>query len=136
MIAKQSAQIAVLTVVFLPATFICVSGLFPSSQAGEKGFILLGDWLIFGRSSSLQAFFSMTMFNWNGQAGEALVSGYIWVYFAVTVPLTLLVIGIWWFSTAHSRAAQAKWEDGLPGRRYAPGDVENGVVDASVKKDS
>ncbi|KAL2062433.1 hypothetical protein VTL71DRAFT_6699 [Oculimacula yallundae] len=67
--------IAVMTMVFLPGTFIC-------------------------------SFFSMTMFNWNKQPGERLVSPYIWVYFVAMLPLTMLVIAVWWWRTKESRREQ------------------------------
>lgn len=36
----------------------------------------------------------MPMFDWNASPSEA-VSGHFWVYWAVTLPLTLAVIGVW-----------------------------------------
>ena len=78
----------------------------------------------------------MTMFNWNGQAGEALVSGYIWIYFVATVPLTLFVIAIWWFFTKQSRARWAEQERWLRSHRDALWDVEGRVMDARAKKAS
>ena len=43
----------------------------------------------------------MTMFNWQANSGESLVSAHLWVYFIVTIPLTFIVfaIWIWWFRT-------------------------------------
>ena len=52
----------------------------------------------------------MTIFNWNGGAGEARVSGYIWVYFAATIHLTGLVSAIWWYFTKQERAERARKE--------------------------
>ena len=48
-------------------------------------------------------FCGMTMFNWNCQPGGSLVSPYIWTYFAAMVPLTLLVVGVWWWKTKETR---------------------------------
>ncbi|KAL7932934.1 hypothetical protein V8C35DRAFT_305856 [Trichoderma chlorosporum] len=70
--SSSMKTIAILTMVFLPGTFIC-------------------------------SFFSMTMFNWNSQPGEPLVSPYIWAYFVAMIPLTVLVIAIWWWKTKESR---------------------------------
>ena len=39
----------------------------------------------------------MTMFNWAPGAGHGNVSSYIWVYFVAAVPLTALVLGVWWY---------------------------------------
>ncbi|CAG8950595.1 hypothetical protein HYFRA_00002804 [Hymenoscyphus fraxineus] len=90
--SSSMKTIALLTMVFLPGTFIC-------------------------------SFFSMTMFNWNSQPGEPLVSPYIWAYFVAMVPLTLLVIAIWWWKTKESRREQ---EDLRQRRRLIRG---NTVID-------
>jgi hypothetical protein len=37
----------------------------------------------------------MNMFNWQAPAGEHIVSDYFWVYFAITIPLTLLILSGW-----------------------------------------
>lgn len=87
-IAKSSAQIAeesrrdsssmktiaVLTLVFLPAT-------------------------------SLASIFSMSMFNWQARPGDVVVSGYVWIYFAFAVPLTLTILAAWllWFRRTQRR---------------------------------
>ncbi|RDW56689.1 hypothetical protein BP6252_14041 [Coleophoma cylindrospora] len=73
--SSSMKTIAVMTMVFLPGTFIC-------------------------------SFFSMTMFDWSSQPQQPSVSPYIWVYFAVMVPLTLLVIAVWWWKTRESRQEQ------------------------------
>ncbi|CAO2657302.1 Nn.00g034280.m01.CDS01 [Neocucurbitaria sp. VM-36] len=69
---KDSAAmktLAVLTTVFLPPTFV-------------------------------ETFFSMTMFDWGSEAsGTAVTSRYLWVYWAVAIPLTVLVLitwRVWW----------------------------------------
>lgn len=37
------------------------------------------------------------MFNWDANSGQNLASSYVWVYFVVAIPLTVLVVGIWWY---------------------------------------
>lgn len=39
----------------------------------------------------------MTFFNWSGGDGEAIVSGYFWIYVVVTVVFTLLTLGLWYY---------------------------------------
>ena len=56
--------IAVLTIVFLPGTFIA-------------------------------ALFSVPMFNWQASGEGTVVSGRIWIYWAFTIPLTIIVIIVW-----------------------------------------
>lgn len=75
--------IAVLTTLFLPGTFVAT-------------------------------FFSMTMFNWSNTTGNgngssdssgAVVSPYLWVYWVITIVLTLFVMVLWvfWSKREHWR---------------------------------
>jgi Mg2+ and Co2+ transporter CorA len=41
------------------------------------------------------ALFSMNMFNWSAGDGAPIVSGRFWIYWSITVPLTLITVGIW-----------------------------------------
>ncbi|KAH5281986.1 hypothetical protein HBI71_000230 [Parastagonospora nodorum] len=43
----------------------------------------------------ISALFSMDMFNWQAPQGASVVSSRFWIYWAITVPLTLLVFSIW-----------------------------------------
>jgi Mg2+ and Co2+ transporter CorA len=62
--SSSMKAIAVLTMCFLPGTF-------------------------------LAAIFAMPLFNWDASEGEAVVkSGFRW-YWAIAVPLTVLVLGVW-----------------------------------------
>lgn len=46
----------------------------------------------------LQSFFSMNgMFNWEPSEGQSLASPYLYVYFVVTIPVTLIVFFGWWW---------------------------------------
>ncbi|KAK3941799.1 hypothetical protein QBC46DRAFT_381473 [Diplogelasinospora grovesii] len=57
-----------------------------------KSIALLG--MIFLPATFISAIFSTTFFNF-GQDGEWDVSGKLWVYWAVTIPLTILVVVVW-----------------------------------------
>ena len=39
--------------------------------------------------------FSMNMFNWFAGGGTPIVSGRFWIYWSITIPLTLITVGIW-----------------------------------------
>jgi hypothetical protein len=38
----------------------------------------------------------MPLFNWDAPRGESVLKSRFWVFWAVTIPLTLAVIGVWW----------------------------------------
>ena len=59
-------------------------------------------------SVTMQSFFSMTFFDWRGDQGGNVTSS-LWIYFAVAIPLTALVILIWVFCTARSRKSMGEW---------------------------
>lgn len=57
--------------------------------------------LVFLPGTAVASFFSMNgMFNWSPTGGENIASPYLYVFFAVTVPLTVLVylLWLWWFA--------------------------------------
>ncbi|CAF9910965.1 MAG: hypothetical protein HETSPECPRED_010250 [Heterodermia speciosa] len=39
--------------------------------------------------------FSMSMFNWLGTDGSPVVSERLWIYWSITIPLTVVTLGIW-----------------------------------------
>ena len=41
------------------------------------------------------ALFAMPLFQWNAETGIGLVSKHFWIYWATTVPLTILTVAIW-----------------------------------------
>lgn len=63
----------------------------------------------------------MTMFQWPFQNDRSIASPYVWVYFVVTIPLTLMVYAawIWWFKYSqksykkHHEAGLQKFEQEL-----------------------
>lgn len=42
------------------------------------------------------SFFSMPLFNWNAGAGQSVLGDRFWVYWTVTLPLTVAVMAAWW----------------------------------------
>jgi hypothetical protein len=80
-------SIALLTMVFLPATFfsVCIVTL-----------------IIFGAAlTQLQAFFSTTFFTVGENGWKA--SNRLWIYWVITVPATIVVVIIWNIWLAYSR---------------------------------
>jgi len=80
-------SIALLTMVFLPATFfsVCIVTLVIFSAA----------------LTQLQAFFSTTFFNFG--ENEWMASDRLWIYWAITVPATIVVVIAWYLWLVHSR---------------------------------
>ncbi|OCK94825.1 uncharacterized protein K441DRAFT_89226 [Cenococcum geophilum 1.58] len=68
--------------------------------------------LVFLPGTSIASIFSMTMFNWNASQGQPIASKYIWVYFVITIPLTLLILLTWlWWYKRSQRTHQRRWTD-------------------------
>ncbi|TAQ88905.1 hypothetical protein B7494_g2752 [Chlorociboria aeruginascens] len=64
--------------------------------------------LIFLPATFISSFFSMTFFDWHAAPGEGIVES-IWVYFAVAIPLTIVVILCWILWTRKSRQKVGNW---------------------------
>jgi Mg2+ and Co2+ transporter CorA len=52
--------------------------------------------MLFLPATFVATFFSMSVFDWQASTGD-FVSDRIWIYFAITIPLTALVFAIWRF---------------------------------------
>ena len=80
-------SIALLTMVFLPATFssVCIVTL-----------------IIFGAAlTQLQALFSTAFFTFGENGWKA--SHWFWIYWVITVPVTIVVVIVWNIWLAYSR---------------------------------
>lgn len=88
--------VAIVTMTFLPATFVTV--------CTSNAIFHLGDF----RAYSKQTLFSMSFFDYspgNNNGSEAwFVSRKIWIYFLVAVPLTILTVAAWFL--------WQRWKDG------------------------
>lgn len=71
--------IALITIVFLPATFVSVSICLTSSTSNT-------------RADSSQTFFAMPIMNFSVDSRLPYVKDTFWLYWAVTVPLTAVVL--------------------------------------------
>ncbi|EOO04092.1 hypothetical protein UCRPA7_353 [Phaeoacremonium minimum UCRPA7] len=71
-----------------------------------KTLSLLG--AIFLPATYLASVFSMTFFNFSPDPGQPIVASSIWVYFAITVPITIVIVVIWrvWDRTRERQYAE------------------------------
>jgi hypothetical protein len=80
--------IAILGMFFLPGTFIAVSYLFTSShQSLDMNYVLKADF-------PPKAIFAMPVYDWDGNGVPIVKSGFKY-YWAVTIPLTAVVLLSW-----------------------------------------
>jgi hypothetical protein len=77
--------IAVLTMVFLPGTYVAVSLLEAADQEANAN----------NELTKLQALFAMPLFNWDAENGSSVLTARFKYYWAVTIPLTFVLILIW-----------------------------------------
>ncbi|KIX05485.1 uncharacterized protein Z518_06357 [Rhinocladiella mackenziei CBS 650.93] len=69
--------------------------------------------LIFLPATFVASIFSMSMFNWQAESGGLVTSRWIWVYFVIAIPLTLMVLVFWilWY----------KWTQAKYSKRHGKG---------------
>lgn len=51
----------------------------------------------------------MSFFNWAAQPGQPVVSARFWIYWAFTIPITLLVLSLWLLTSPIVRKKIARW---------------------------
>ncbi|KAK5118748.1 hypothetical protein LTR85_007954 [Meristemomyces frigidus] len=86
--------------------------------------------MVFLPGTAVASFFSMSMFDWSADDGNALATRWLWIFFVVAAPLTIAVLGIWYvlakrkerqallrFRTSHPEEAA-----GLLAQRRGPSD--------------
>lgn len=82
--------------------------------------------MLFLPGTFIASLFATPMFQWSATAGLQ-VESHIWIYWAVSIPLTLLTIGMWWvwlkFTTARERA-QLQDADDFDALADPPSDAE------------
>jgi hypothetical protein len=100
--------LALITTVFLPGTYVAVClclSLFLRSMSANR----------------VQTLFSMSMFSWSQASSDtsasSIVSSRFWIYWVVTIPLTIFVIVCWrvwwlWQESAYQKAVDAAVQEG------------------------
>jgi hypothetical protein len=63
-------------------------------SAAMKTISLLG--VIFFPGAYLASVFSMTFFNFQNEGPQPAVSGKFWIYWVITIPVTMVIVGIWY----------------------------------------
>lgn len=82
-----------------------------SDSASMKTIAILT--MVFLPGTAVASFFSINMFNWSPSSGQGVVSRYLWIYFVAAIPLTAMVLAVWWVcgrrrgSELRRRSAQA-----------------------------
>ena len=99
--------IAVMSITFLPGTFVAVS--VDIEHPPKKNTDL-----------TRQSFFSMSMFNWQASGTEPVLSSRFWIYWAVTLPLTLLVLSVWLSWLHQHKSHEPKSLHGVPNAPTRP----------------
>ena len=61
--------------------------------------------MLFLPGTFVASLFATPMFQWSATAGLQ-VQSHIWVYWATTIPLTLLTIGFWWVWLKFTRGSE------------------------------
>jgi membrane protein implicated in regulation of membrane protease activity len=74
---------------------------------------------IFLPATYLASIFGMSFFNMNGDASSWEASPLVWIYFVITIPLTLAIVVAW------------RWWDRRRERRYAEEDAD---IEAGIDK--
>jgi hypothetical protein len=94
--------IAVLTLTFLPGTFIAVSPLLRTPSKPHT-------------NNPSQSFFSMNdAFTFNPEPGAPIASPNLWIFFAVTIPVTIATYGLWlWWHGFSQTRHKVRHEQGL-----------------------
>ena len=86
-------SIALLTMLFLPATFVSVQYHDPEVLRKRKDKKKKEALII--NHMSRQTVFAMPILDWNADRASAVVTQHAWLYLAVTLPLTVLVLIVW-----------------------------------------
>jgi hypothetical protein len=108
--------LATMSILFLPGTFIAVGSRSDLSKS----------------ANSVKSFFSMSMFDWNAPKGMRVLSDRFWIYWAVTVPFTLLVLTIWiiWYKWHRKHESKSKNDPEPPILQLEVGDT----LEPSIRK--
>ena len=71
--------------------------------------------ILFLPGTFVSSFFSMDMFDWQAPKGASVVSFRFWIYWAVTAPLTVVVVSIWflWLRTHKKHEVEGR-KDSTP----------------------
>ena len=90
--------------------------------------------MLFLPGTFVASLFATPMFQWNNVTGDLHVASQIWIYWAITIPLTLLTIGMWWvwlrFTTGQEKA-QLRMAEDLDELANLPGD-DDGSLDPAL----
>jgi hypothetical protein len=77
-----------------------------------------------------QAFFAMPLFDWSSSSNSPIVHSGFWICWVITIPATILVLGIWrtWY-------VFEEWRQALPQKRRLYNDFGLWIRSWSKKQD-
>ncbi|GAM86186.1 hypothetical protein ANO11243_041980 [Dothideomycetidae sp. 11243] len=61
--------------------------------------------MVFLPGTAVASFFSMSMFDWSASSGSHIASDWIWIFFALAIPLTGVVLALWYVIGKRNRIA-------------------------------
>ncbi|KAI1490174.1 hypothetical protein F5X96DRAFT_637652, partial [Biscogniauxia mediterranea] len=64
--------------------------------------------MVFLPGATIASLFSTTLFQWDNPDSGIVVSHYIWIYFAITVPFTMLTVGLWYYFSLYRPSRNRK----------------------------
>jgi len=96
-------------------------------SAAMKTISLLG--AIFFPGAYLASVFSMTFFNFQN-SGSPAVSHQFWIYWAVTIPLTIFIVGVWY---VWEKRREAKYDKEDTDLEKGSDDMEKSIM-ATMRK--
>lgn len=88
--------------------------------------------VVFLPGTFVAAFFAMPLFQWDVDAPSSIVSNRFWIYWAVTVPLTILTV-VSWFLWTRMMSSRHRMQDTM-GRKKFWSDI-NGRGDGTADDD-
>ena len=76
--------------------------------------------------TAVASLFSMNLFDWSATNGGQITNKWLWIYFAVTVPLTGIILGSWWYWNRRSLRSTAQFGPSVDGGQNPFRDEETG----------
>ena len=77
--------------------------------------------------TAVASLFSMNLFDWSAADGGQIASKWLWIYFVVTVPLTGMIIALWWYWNRRSLRSTVQYGPSMNGSQNPFRDEETGM---------
>lgn len=77
--------------------------------------------------TAVASLFSMNLFDWSVTDGSQIANRWLWIYFAVTVPLTGIILAFWWYWNRRSLRSTVQSGPSINGGQDPFRDEETGL---------